>query len=104
MNHFHIYKNLLASAHERASNSLLIAALRRTHTVSTQLCSAPSSSWTGLKGFIIRPNYYLTSHSPADPAPPPFLWAHLDPRSNTPTLLAVRLSANDISPALPPPS
>lgn len=43
-------------------------------TLDTQFCSPPSSSWTRLKGYYFRPNYYLTSLSPADPAPPLFLW------------------------------
>lgn len=51
-------------------------------TLDTQFCSAPSSSWTRLKGYCFRPNYYLTSLSPADPAPPLFLWATSLPKAH----------------------
>lgn len=76
INHLYICKNL-QHAHTHTdvfSNSSLTLTHSPEHTLNTQLCSAPSSSWTGLKGYYFRPNYYLTSLSPADPAPPLFLW------------------------------
>lgn len=88
--------------------SLSLCFLGSTLALSTRLRSAPSCSWTGLKGYYFRPVYYLTSLSPADPAPPLFLWGaslpltllpvlpfSLPPSCNQPGAPSMRSSAKD---------
>lgn len=52
------------------SHTLIWILRARTHTHTQSWAHKPSGSWTGLKGYYFGPNYYLTSFSPADPAPP----------------------------------
>lgn len=81
------------------SSGFLLSKNTHTHTHPPLPCS-----WTGLQGYYFQPNYYLTSLSPADPAPPLFLWGASFPEAqpHAPPYPPVSQQHHSLSRSLPP--